>query len=73
MGSLAGGGRACSGGTVADSRAWGLGARLRPVACVEAPVLGSRGFERGGRGALLDLEGFQPRSALSNVTFQGID
>ena len=56
-----------------DSRAWGLGAWVRPVACVEAPVLASQGFERGGCGALLDLEGFQPRSALSDVTFQGID
>ena len=53
--------------------AWGLGAWVRPVACVEAPVLTSRGLERGGRGALLDLGGFQSRSALSDVTFQGID
>ena len=46
---------------------------MRSEACVEASVLASRGFERGGRGALLDLEDFQPRSALSDVTFQGID
>ena len=46
---------------------------MHPVARVEGPVLASRGFERGDRGTLIDLEGCQPRSGLSNVIFQGID